>query len=289
MSVMIATLNRPDDVARAVRSARAQSWERIEVVVVDDGSDPPIEPEGVDHLLRNDRNLGICGARNAGIRAARGSLVVQLDDDAVFASPSEIERAVALANAYPAAAAIGFRQLTPDGAVHYMQPAAGDELSRASRFFGQGVLFRREALEASGLYCEDIRHGYEEIELSLRLIDAGWEILYAPALQVVHHEATAGRDWRRMRRFILLNSWMTTLLRYPWWTIPAALVVHTRRFIRLARHNGDPIVGSMGWAAGELLRQMPALIRQRKPVRFETLRITRRLTRGVAISHASAC
>lgn len=84
VSVIIPTRNRPAWLPRAVASALDQAAPGIlEIVVVDDGSDPPasLAPHAQLRLLRHPTNRGGAAARNTGLRAARGNWVLFLDDD----------------------------------------------------------------------------------------------------------------------------------------------------------------------------------------------------------------
>ncbi len=80
---MIPTHNRPHLVEGAVESALAQSLADLEVVVVDDGSEPPLELPAHERVrvIRRDSAGGVASARNAGLAAARGRYVTFLDDD----------------------------------------------------------------------------------------------------------------------------------------------------------------------------------------------------------------
>src|SRR3954453_23879096 len=83
VSVVIATHNRPGGLATLLRALEAQTLDsgRFEVVVVDDGSDPPVRlPDGV-RILRHDVPQGPGPARNTGGRAAHPPLVAFTDDD----------------------------------------------------------------------------------------------------------------------------------------------------------------------------------------------------------------
>jgi glycosyltransferase involved in cell wall biosynthesis len=87
VSAVIPTYNRPQLVQRAVRSALAQDYAELEVIVVVDG--PDIETEKVledilDTRLRVivlPRPVGAAEARNLGVAAARGDWIAFLDDD----------------------------------------------------------------------------------------------------------------------------------------------------------------------------------------------------------------
>jgi glycosyltransferase involved in cell wall biosynthesis len=68
----------------ALRSALGQSVPPDEVVIVDDGSDPPFElpdPDPRVTLVRLTTPRGVCSARNAGLARATGDWVAFLDDD----------------------------------------------------------------------------------------------------------------------------------------------------------------------------------------------------------------
>lgn len=87
VSVVIPTLNKPDLVGRAVRSALGQTLPSIEVIVVVDG--PDSETVHVLSAITDVRlrvkalthNLGPAEARNAGVNEARGQWVAFLDHD----------------------------------------------------------------------------------------------------------------------------------------------------------------------------------------------------------------
>jgi glycosyltransferase involved in cell wall biosynthesis len=87
VSVVIPSFNRPEFTLRAVQSAVAQTWTDLEVLVIDDGSQPDrVYPEQkIDDrrvsLIRHWRNLGVSAARNTGVAAARAPVIALLDSD----------------------------------------------------------------------------------------------------------------------------------------------------------------------------------------------------------------
>lgn len=88
VSAVITTRNRAGMLPRALSSVRSQSYENMEIVVVDDGS-TDITPKVLDDFkygkgfvhLRNEISKGACRARNMGIEAASGTFIAGLDDD----------------------------------------------------------------------------------------------------------------------------------------------------------------------------------------------------------------
>jgi glycosyltransferase involved in cell wall biosynthesis len=83
LSIIIPTHNRPHLLATAVQSALGQTYQPIEVIVVDDASEPPAQlPEHPKlRVIRLEPGQGGAAARNVGTQAARGRWVTYLDDD----------------------------------------------------------------------------------------------------------------------------------------------------------------------------------------------------------------
>ena len=87
VSVVIPVFNRQALGERAILSACAQAIEDKEIIVVDDGSDPPfrLPPAALQsasvRLVRHDVTCGASAARNSGIAAALGEWVALLDSD----------------------------------------------------------------------------------------------------------------------------------------------------------------------------------------------------------------
>lgn len=95
VSVIIPTYNRQRRVLDAINSALSQTYQNLEVIVVDDGSSDKTQ-ENV--LAYKDRvryfykaNGGCSSARNMGIQQARGNFIAFLDSDDVW-SPQKIEK-----------------------------------------------------------------------------------------------------------------------------------------------------------------------------------------------------
>lgn len=85
VSIVIPSYNAGEKLLRAVRSAVGQTYPRIEVVVVDDGSTDdstrPLAQFGNDVRVFRQENSGPGAARNLGVRIARGEFVHFLDAD----------------------------------------------------------------------------------------------------------------------------------------------------------------------------------------------------------------
>jgi glycosyl transferase family 2 len=89
ISVILATRDRPELLARAIPSVLAQRYERWQLVVVDDGETDAVartlaslDDERIVTVEGPHRGLG--AARNAGLEAARGEIACYADDDNVM-------------------------------------------------------------------------------------------------------------------------------------------------------------------------------------------------------------
>ncbi len=87
VSVVIATHDRPQLLARAIEAVRTQDYAGVvECVVVFDRAEPDAALARADELrpvqvIANDRTPGLAGARNSGAAAASGELLAFCDDD----------------------------------------------------------------------------------------------------------------------------------------------------------------------------------------------------------------
>ncbi len=137
VTVVIPTRDRPRLVRRALASALAQTEPSLEVVVVDDGSSPPLalDPDPRVRIERHDAPQGVSAARNAGLAAARGRWVTFLDDDDQLL-PAMVERAVGAIEAStlppPRAALCGLDVVDGDGRV--VARRVPPSLPRGARF-----------------------------------------------------------------------------------------------------------------------------------------------------------
>lgn len=85
VSIVIPFYNQGSYLPETIASARASTYPRIEIVVVNDGCTDPASQAVFDALTGvtkvSQANAGLSEARNAGVRASRGEFVIMLDSD----------------------------------------------------------------------------------------------------------------------------------------------------------------------------------------------------------------
>lgn len=106
VSVIVPSRDRHDLVRTAVQSVLDQGIP-VDIIVIDDGSDPPLTPTGPlgdeqVRIIRNEAALGPTKARNVGLRASTGDYVAFLDDDDTWL-PGKLLHSLAAVAAFPEA------------------------------------------------------------------------------------------------------------------------------------------------------------------------------------------
>jgi glycosyltransferase involved in cell wall biosynthesis/GT2 family glycosyltransferase len=181
VTIVIPCFNQGSFVESAIVSVFEQTMTDWEIVVVDDGSEDPATRAVLDSLdwprtrVLRQENRGLSAARNAGISAGRGSLVVPLDADDELAPRFLDELSTALSRAPSAAYAHCHGILFGDiEAVWVTRPFNPYLLLLENSVIGC-VLLRRQAWVEVGGYDESMRAGNEDWELWVRLFEAGWD------------------------------------------------------------------------------------------------------------------
>jgi len=107
ISVVIPTHNRPELLCEAVESVAQQSYPAFEIIVVDDGSQPPVDAESLRkdfgsriRVIRNEQPMKQAYARDQGVQVALGDVVIHLDDDDLL-EPKALELGLATLEGEP--------------------------------------------------------------------------------------------------------------------------------------------------------------------------------------------
>lgn len=213
ISVVVPTFGRPQELRGCLEALAELDYpcERYEVVVVDDGSDPPVVPwagaadAGLRmHWLRQ-ANAGPAAARNAGARAATGEILAFTDDDCRPASDWLSAIAAALArdpealcggtttNALEHSACSVASHAIVDVAIEHLH-AGGDDL----RFFpSNNLALRADAFASIGGFDAAFRTA-EDRDLCDRWLRAGRPLVRAPLAKVEHrHVLSLAGFWRQ--------------------------------------------------------------------------------------------
>jgi GT2 family glycosyltransferase len=214
VSVIIPSRFRVDLLILCVRSVIQHASVRIEIIVIDDGSESGLiskamEPFPEVKCFRNEIPQGFAKAVQKGIEAASGEVVHLLNDD-TRVEVGWLDRPLACFADFRVGA-VSPLVLIDDGRPCPSIDSAGDGYSLAGRAFkrfhrqpmpesmsgcwvfgasGSSAFYRKSALEAVGGFPIEFGAYFEDVEVSWRLQRAGWRIWFAPE-SVVWHKVTS--------------------------------------------------------------------------------------------------
>lgn len=168
VSAVVITYNYARFLPDAIESVLSQTYENLEIVVVDDGSTDQTpetvgryENRGVRYVRR--RHAGPGQARNAGVAVTSGPVIAFLDGDDAWL-PDRVALEVAHLEKHPELALVGGHAfacdeaLRPTNVVHVPKKDAGHMLERLLVhnvvLNPSSVLIRRTALQAVGGFSE---------------------------------------------------------------------------------------------------------------------------------------
>ena len=235
----IATKNRAEIIPQAIDSALSQSYADVEVVVFDDAStDGMIDlPRRYPQVrwIRVEESIGYMAARNQLMRETDADFFCSLDDDSWFLGTDEIATAMTFLENRPGVGAIAFDIIDPSYPEHQGRGAP----QQAHTFIGCGHLLRLTAVREAGYYTSfPGAYGGEEKDLSVQLLDLGYEILRLPGVHVWHDKTMTARDLRQQHASGVCNDLAFAYLRCPmWdlaWTLPGKLLSNIAFAVRFA-------------------------------------------------------
>lgn len=211
ISVIIPFYNREQYIDQAVQSAVTQSLKPLEIIIVNDCSRESSRRyldryAGVCKIVDLPKNVGLAGARNAGIRQARGRFIALLDDDDIWL-PRKLEEQHRYLVAHPECSAVHsavwlFFSNRPEARYKLFEPAPlslAQVLTHEQWVIPSTVLIRTEVLFSVGGFDNWFREN-EDRDFFIRCCAAGYRIegIDEPLVRMRRegHDHLAGRHLR---------------------------------------------------------------------------------------------
>lgn len=254
LSVIIPFYENLPEVLMCLNSLQALSgYAPHEYIVQDDTSPsvvgPAVIPPAVARVERNAANLGFAANVNAAARRATGDVLFIVNQDVygVYGQSEAWDTALLTALAMPEVGIIGARLLFPTGAIqnagglfdakgqpfhrclgwsniNHPEVATAREVSWTT---GAALAIRREVWERVGGLDEAYQRGYfEDVDLCLRVREAGFKVWYEPSCTLIHKTGTTGGSPMLAQNARLFKSrWVDTgkikpdepAVRERWW------------------------------------------------------------------------
>lgn len=222
VSIVICTRDHGHLVRTAVGSIVARStYGNYDITIVDNGSRDPdtlaclrrLDSQAGVTVIRDDSPFNYSRLNNAAVATTRGDVVCLLNDDIEVLTPDWLEELAGQA-IRPDVGAVGARLWYPDGTLQHggviigiggVAGHAHPRLRRGRRgYFCRGVLqqemsavtgaclvIRRTVYDEVGGLDERLAVAFNDIDLCLRLRQAGYRNIWTPYAELVHHESAS--------------------------------------------------------------------------------------------------
>lgn len=209
----------------------------LEVIVVDNASRDD-EATIIEHrypqvrVIRSIKNLGFAGGNNLGIRAAKGQFLFFVNNDTVFFRESKVKvNLQALVNRFASSCKIGaicpkirffwddapiqFAGYTPLSSITMRNSAIGYDEQDHGQYntahptpyaHGAAMMVKREVIAQVGMMPECYFLYYEELDWSIMIRRAGYEIWYDPTVTVFHKESRATGQSSPLRMYYITRN-----------------------------------------------------------------------------------
>ena len=306
LSVVIVSWNGMHHLPECLAALLPQLSPDTEVILVDNGStDGTAAWAYANHpqlrMIALPENLGFAGGVNVGLRAARGNLLLLINDDA-FVEPGFVAALLDVMTRRPdvgaaggvllfahrpeiiASAGIRVRRdwLALDlwaGQQTAALPTAPQPILGAS---GGAALYRRALLEDIGLMEPNFFNYLEDVDLAWRALLRGWRSVVVPQARARHvYSATAGQGSPFKQRLLGRNR-----LRVIARCLPAdlaarclpAILAYDLLAIAYAALTRRPAIASGRLAA---LRDLPRILRERRAIQADRRASTSDLARWI--------
>lgn len=216
ISIIIITYNRPDDMLALLQNiTQLDDINELleEVLIVNNASTSNYRgvkeyinatPSVPFKYINAVENLGVSKGRNYAIQQSSAPILMLLDDDAVLQNKDCLKQLVNVFennNTEHPKAIVSFKVLYYDtlemqkNALPHKQFDKYKNKSFFETYYyaGGAHAIKRSVIKEIGLYAEDFFYGMEEYDLSYRVLEAGYSIIYTDKIIMLHKESPQGR------------------------------------------------------------------------------------------------
>lgn len=283
ISCIIITRNRKKDLEECIYSILEQDYDPFEIIIIDNNSEDGtgdifhgefLMAKKIQYIRLNE-NKGVAGGRNEGIKLAKGDICIFIDDDAIFSSCDSFNKVVEEFERNSGLGILAFKscnyytkQLHRYEFPHIDKTIDPDKRFETSYFVGVGHAIKTEVFKKIGVYPEDYVYGGEELDLSFRVLNAGYKIMYLPDVTVLHKKSLGGRFQKSFEKGKMFENRIKTSIRnLPWKYVFINII--TFMALVILKHRVNPLIFIKPFM--RLSFNLSTLLSQRKVVNKETI------------------
>ena len=214
ISVIIISYNRPEETLETINNVLSLKNENNilnEIIVINNAStvDYSIIENKMNtnnsninlKYIKSDKNLGVAGGRNLGIKEAHNDGLLFIDDDAIFEDKEVLKKITFLLSKDQNIGILAFlsknyftNEINLNEFPHFDKTLVNQKSFYTYYFVGVAHFIKKDVFEKVGYYPEDFFYGMEEYDLSYRALNKGYKILYSNSLKVLHKKVQKGRQ-----------------------------------------------------------------------------------------------
>lgn len=228
VSAIIPTYKRDRKLEQAIRTIKSQTYDNIEIIVVDDYPGSQLEKEiktwGVDKYICHQENQGVSKSRNDGIDVSEGRFIAFLDDDDLW-NEEKIQKQVSLSRKVDDSFGLiytGIRTVTGNNkgktVIPHVQGESYQQLLTRNFLSTPSVMVKRECFDQVGLFNTGLDFA-EDWDMWLRIAEE-YKIggIQEPLVSVrMEDEDRASLNWEKRYSSMkhILHSYEDDLRNYP--------------------------------------------------------------------------
>ncbi len=227
------------------------------------------------HLIESNHNLGFARANNKAIKLAKGEYVLLLNPDTIVGEES-IQKTLKFMDEHPKSGGAGVMMHNSDGTVaresrrglptpfvsflkmcgfsgrYYLSHLSWEHPEKIEVISGAFFMIRREVLDQIGGLDKDFFMYGEDIDLSYRIIKAGYENWYIPA-HILHYKGESTHKTSFSYVHVFYQAMLIFFRKHYGHlsfliTLPIQLAIYMRAFLALIEMNYSKVKKSLGFA-----------------------------------------
>jgi len=213
VTIQILNWNRADETLRAIQSALDQTYENIEVIVIDNNSSdssvikinnkyPSVK------VVRLEKNYGCPGGRNRGVKHCQGDYILFCDNDGVLHKDAVQNAVNAILEDENIAIVTGrVKEFDFESEIDTNYDLSRHKSSFVCLFQGGISLHNKNLFLKCGPYPDDYMYGQEETYLALRLLNDNFKIVKNESVVLWHKKSSTARNIQKE----IMQAWGNTL------------------------------------------------------------------------------